>query len=493
MLTNTSIRTRIALSIFALAAGLLIVMSVLVYIAFEQQLRASLDDTLRLQAASNLERVDTSAIPPILAVGSDPGQERFAGEAVLRLYDVNANMLVDGSPASASADDERDVVRAAIAANQDVYRTIELSENEAYRVLASPVRQAGTITGILVTGIEWSRVNQPLETLRLILVIAIALTALALAGGAYFVARRALYPVALITAAARRITSSDLHQRIASTSIHDELGELTSTLNSMIARLADTVDRERRFTADAAHELRTPLATITAGIDVMLLQDRHPDEYRRLLSIIREQTQGLTVLSQQLLLLSRLDTQDVWQDLEIIELTGLVDAIAEAFQDVHPDVTLSQQLLDAPLSVRGDPELITRAVVNILDNAVIHVGPTVRLHVIVHRTAEGSAQIVVTDDGPGIPQDLAPAVFQRFRLGDASRSQGGSGLGLAIVDAIMHGHRGSVRLLPSQKGEGARFALTFPLASALQAEITRPVAHPLPQRAPERPRESQPK
>ena len=478
MLANTSIRTRIALSIFALAAGLLIVMSVMVYIAFEQQLRASLDDTLRLQAASNLERVDTSATPPILDVGADPGQERFAGEAVLRLYDVNANMLIDGSPASASADDERDVVRSVMATNTDVYRTIELSENEAYRVLASPVRQTGTITGILVTGIEWSRVNQPLETLRWILLIAIALTALALAGGAYFVARRALYPVALITATARRITSGDLHQRIASTPIHDEVGELTSTLNSMIARLADTVDRERRFTADAAHELRTPLATITAGIDVMLLQDRHPDEYRRLLGIIREQTRSLTALSQQLLLLSRLDAQDVWKDLETIELTGLVDAIAQAFQDAHPDVTLSQQLRDAPLYVRGDMELVTRAVVNILDNAVSHVGRTVRLHVSVGRTADGDAQILVTDDGPGIPQDLAPAVFQRFRLGDASRSQGGSGLGLAIVEAIMQGHRGSVRLQPSRKGEGARFALTFPVTVASQAEITRPAAHP---------------
>lgn len=478
MLANTSIRTRIALSIFALAAGLLIIMSVMVYIAFEQQLRATLDDTLRLQAASNLERVDASATPPILDVGSDPGQERFAGEAVLRLYDLHANMLVDGSPASASADAERDVVRAVIATSNDVYRTIELSENEAYRVLASPVRRAGTITGVVVTGIEWSRVNQPLETLRLILLIAIALTALALAGGAYFVARRALYPVALITATARRITNGDLHQRIASTSIRDELGELTSTLNSMIARLAETVDRERRFTADAAHELRTPLATITAGIDVMLLHNRRPDEYRRLLGIIREQTHGLTALSQQLLLLSRLDTQDVWNDFETIELTGLVDAIAEAFQDAHPDVTLSQQLLDEPLYVRGDPELVTRAIVNILDNAVSHVGPTVRLHIIVQHTPGGSAQLVVIDDGPGIPQDLAPAVFQRFRLGDASRSQGGSGLGLAIVEAIMHGHRGSVRLLPNQKGEGARFALTFPVAAAPEAETTRPAAHP---------------
>lgn len=123
-------------------------------------------------------------------------------------------------------------------------------------------------------------------------------------------------------------------------------------------------------------------------------------------------------------------------------------------------------------------ELVTRAVVNILDNAVSHVGRTVRLHVSVGRTADGDAQILVTDDGPGIPQDLAPAVFQRFRLGDASRSQGGSGLGLAIVEAIMQGHRGSVRLQPSRKGEGARFALTFPVTVASQAEITRPAAHP---------------
>src|SRR3954451_17386463 len=199
------IRIRIALSIFALSTGLLVIMSFLVYIGFERQLRANLDDTLRLQAAANLEFVNAARTPPALTIGIDPGQQRLAGEAVLRLYDADGALLADASPASATASSEKDVVRAALGASRDVYRTVVLGDNEAYRIVASPVRHDGRVTGALVTGIEWSRVNQSLETLRLILLIAVGLTAAALAGGAYLIARRALRPVAEIVATAHRI------------------------------------------------------------------------------------------------------------------------------------------------------------------------------------------------------------------------------------------------------------------------------------------------
>src|SRR5262249_59458692 len=132
----------------------------------------------------------------------------------------------------------------------ETYRTVARSYPEAYRIQASPVRLDGEEMGVIVTGIEWSRVNQPLETLRLTLFVAVAITAAVLALGAYLVARRALHPVAAITATARRITRGDLHERIATVSTRDELGELTNTLNSMISLLAASVDRQRRFTAD---------------------------------------------------------------------------------------------------------------------------------------------------------------------------------------------------------------------------------------------------
>ena len=461
---SVSVRTRIAFSIFALSAGLLLAMSLAVYVAFDRQLRTSLDDTLRLQAAANVELVDASAVPPALAVTVDPGHERSAGEAVLRLYDATGAMLVDGSPASAAATAERDVVMTAAGTNRDVYRTVELSDQEDYRIVASPVHRGGVVTGVLVSGIEWSRVNQPLQTLRLILLVAVGLTAAALAGGAYAVARRALYPVATITATARRITQGDLHQRIAAPPSHDELGELTSTLNAMLARLAETMDRERRFTADAAHELRTPLAAIQAGVDVTLSQERDPAEYRRVLAIVREQAQGLHALAQQLLLLSRLDAGDMQQAFERIELAGLVEAVVESFRAAHPTASVQLVGAGASLHVQGDVELLARALVNILENAVTHAGASVGLVVNVHPDRDGTACITITDDGPGVGEQLGESIFQRFRRGSASRGGGGTGLGLAIVDAIMQAHGGAVWLLPAWEGEGARFALTLPLS-----------------------------
>jgi two-component system OmpR family sensor kinase len=465
MSPSSSIRTRIAISIFALSSGLLILMSALVYIAFERQLRTSLDDTLRLQAAAILELVDTTRVPPALAVGVDPGHERATGEAVLRLYSRDGTMLEDSSPAAAAAAGEHQVVTAALEADRNVYRTVELSDHEDYRILASPVRREGNLAGVLVTGIEWSRVNQPLETLRITLSIAVAITAAVLACGAYLVARRALQPVAAIAATARRITQGDLHQRIASMSSRDELGELTHTLNSMIGRLAETVDRDRRFTADASHELRTPLATIETGIDVTLAQVRDPAEYRRVLGVIREQTQGLSALARQLLLLSRLDAQDLRSAFEPIELTELVETVVDSFRDAHPDAIVEFSPNEA-LQVQGEVELLARALINILENAVAHVGASVRLAVGVRRGPIETALITIADDGPGVGALLAESIFLRFRRGDASRGGGGTGLGLAIVESIMHAHGGRAQLLPSREGEGARFALTLPLISA---------------------------
>lgn len=461
-----------AISIFALSSGLLIVMSAMVYVAFERQLRVSLDDTLRLQTAGNIELVDTTRVPPAMVVGVDPGHERAAGEAVLRLYNRDGEMIEDGSPASAAATAEHEVVATALAANRDVYRTVELNDHEDYRILASPVRRDDVVTGVLVTGIEWSRVNQPLETLRLILLIAVTISAAALAFGAYLVARRALHPVAMITAIARRITQGDLHQRIEATSSRDEVGELTNTLNSMIGRLAETVDRERRFTADVSHELRTPLASIEAGIDVTLSQERDPAEYRRVLSVVREQAQALHALSRQLLLLSRRDARDLQNAFISVDLAELVEMVVDSFRDAHPGATVQVSGASESLSVRGDVELLARALINILENAVAHVGPSIRITVSVQRGSAVSALVIIADDGPGVGEQLAESIFQRFRRGNASRGGGGTGLGLAIVEAIMHAHDGTAQLLPPRDGEGARFGLTLPLLSVDGSECS---------------------
>lgn len=462
---STSIRVRIALTIFAVSTGLLIVMSIAVYVLFNRQLLASLDDTLRLRATANAGLVDTT--PPRLSLPAVDGSdsEFVNGEAVLRLYGSDGTLLDNAAPFTVISAEEHQVAADALARGHRLYRTIDLDHDEDFRVVADPVMVGGEIRGVLVTGLERSRVENPLRILRLILVISDILTSIALALGSYWIARRALRPVAKMTATAERITRGDLHERIPGAADRDELSRLAATLNSMLARLGETIERERRFTADASHELRTPLAAIEAGIDVTLSHDRDGTEYQRVLGVIRGQTRRLNALANQLLLLSRLDNEEIRGQFDLVELDGLLHAVGEAFSDAHQDATVRVvNATDVP-AVLGDYELLARAITNLLENAVIHARPSVHVDVSVANGTDGMVLVTVQDDGPGIQEHLAPEVFRRFRRGAVSRGGRGLGLGLAIVEAIILAHGGIVRLSPVSTRRGARFEIELPAAS----------------------------
>ncbi len=464
-INSLPIRAKIAFAILALSVGTLVVMSFAVYAAFERQLVNNLDDTVRLRASSNLQLIDSTQLPPTLNAGPDPGSERSEGRAVLRLFNVGGEVVNDASPEAGTSPEERALVLRAAKEGIDIYATIDLGSDEDFRVVASPVRTSGTITGVLLTGVERSRVNKPLSVLRIILVIAIPMTSLFLALGSFWIARGALRPVARITTTARQIAAGDLRRRIEGVAAKDEIGELAETLNTMLARLEETVERERRFTADASHELRTPLAAIETSIDVTLGRARKPADYRHTLEAVRGQAQRLTNLTRQLLLLSRLDSDQVRREFEQFDLGGVVEAVTATFADANPDAKVSVKGTMEPIDVRGDIDLMARAILNILENAARHVGASVSVVVTVSKEpGEGRAHVTIADDGPGIPPELAAEVFQRFRRGDGSRSTGGSGLGLAIVEGIMKLHGGEVRLVSPNAGGGARFELLLPLA-----------------------------
>jgi signal transduction histidine kinase len=459
------IRTRIALWIATISIGLLVLMASAVFATFDRQLKSNLDDTLSLRSDTNRQLVDLTSVPPSLVRSPDPEHERFQGEAVLRLYAGDGSLLSDSSPAAGTTAEVQALVQAAAARRSDLYRTIDLGGDEDYRVIASPIRVSDTSTVVLITGLEQERVTGPLRILRLILLIAVPVTAAAAGLGGYWIARRALLPVAAMTETARRISRGDLHQRVPGATANDELGRLAATLNAMIARLGETVERERRFTADASHELRTPLAAIETGIDVTLAHERSAAEYRRVLTVVRGQATRLNTLANRLLLLSRLDADELRSTFTTVELSGLLEAVVDSFRDGHPEATLQLFNSPEPLEVRGDLQLLARAAVNLLENAVIHGGA--RVGVTIRLTASGDrALLVIEDDGPGIPPDLAAGIFQRFRRGDAARSRGGAGLGLAIVEAIVLCHRGSVRLVTSPGARGARFEILLPLSTA---------------------------
>ncbi len=463
MMHNLSIRARIALSIFGFSTVALLAMACSVYFAFERSLQSGLDGDLSSRTSSNTALVDVTSEPIELLPASDSGQERAKGEALIRLYDATGVLLDDGSPAAGIASREGDVVRRVAATSVEETQNLEYADGERFRVTVSPVYRSTAVVGVLVTGLETAQVDEPLRILRLVLLFAVPVTSVVLAAGSFFIAQRAMRPVVSITTSAQIITSGNLKERIQGVNTRDEIGELAETFNNMIDRIAETVDREQHFTADVAHELRTPLTAMEASVDVTLSQPRTPEEYERTLETIRDQTQRLNRLTRQLLLLSRLDADAFRSSFEELDLADLVRAVGASFAESHPEARVEVEA-DATLPFTGDPELLARAVTNLLENATQHGSPSVSIHIsaLVH---DADLSIIVADDGSGVDSGQGDALFERFRRGNETRGRVGSGLGLAIVASIARAHGGSVRF--QRVPAGAAVELRFPRTSPL--------------------------
>lgn len=459
-LASLPIKTRIALWIGSISTVLLVLMALAVYGVFAQQLMASLDQTVELRSNSYEELIDTASNPPALRI-SVADADLGAGEAVLRLYAADGALLQDASPRSKTAAGERALVEQAAASQQAIFGTIDLADNDDYRVLARPVG-GGPAQVILVSGLELSRVNGPLRLLRIILVIAVPVTAAGASLGGYWVATRALEPVAVMSETARRISGGDLSQRVPGETAGDELGQLAATFNTMIDRIDETLRRERRFTADASHELRTPLAAIDATIDVTLARSRDETAYRAALADVRAQANRLAQLTGQLLLLSRLDALEFRADFEPVDLGEVLEAVSEPFVTADRPLAIEIARSAGRHEVQGDFELLARAFFNIIDNAAKHGGPGVSMSIELEQQGRWET-LRFADHGVGMPAALMPQIFERFHRGDAARTTPGAGLGLSIVEAIVEVHGGTISAEPTPGG-GTTIVVRLPAA-----------------------------
>ena len=293
-----------------------------------------------------------------------------------------------------------------------------------------------------------SRYLAELQDLRWLLATVGPLVVLIALFGGWWLARRSLSPVDAMTAAAARITSERLGERLTSGHSEDELGRLASTLNAMLDRLQRSLDDTRRFTADAAHELRTPLAVIRSTAEVALRSRRSEEEYADCLHTVLDGTERLTSLSNQLLILAR---EDAGLHEEPQQSLDLAQVIQETAADLEPLAELRGVRLYfdqmKPTPVLADRERMRRVFVNLLDNAIKYTpgGGEVRLAIGVR---DGRAEVLIRDTGIGIAAQHLPHIFDRFYRADAShdRATGGTGLGLAICRAIVASHRGEIQL-----------------------------------------------
>jgi heavy metal sensor kinase len=292
--------------------------------------------------------------------------------------------------------------------------------------------------------------------------------------GGYFLARRALAPVDRMTVEAGAITAAHLHKRLAVGKLGDELDRLAGTLNDMIARLQRSFEETRRFVADAAHELRTPLAVIHNAAEVALDGVREPEQYRRFLEDILEEDERLKHLAEQLLFLCREDAGITPALRQEVRLDAIIRQAAEPMGELAAagGITLITEHL-RPCTVSGDPDGLRRIIFNLLDNAIKHTPEGGKVEVR-SDCAGAEATLTVSDTGTGIPQEHIPRIFERFYRVDPARARedGGIGLGLAICRAIVESHGGTIRL-ESRTGQGTKVIVALPL---LQAGVTRPVA-----------------
>jgi two-component system heavy metal sensor histidine kinase CusS len=281
----------------------------------------------------------------------------------------------------------------------------------------------------------------------------------ALVGG-YFLARRALAPIDRMTQAAQEISGHRLDGRIVSSNADDELGRLAATLNGMIDRLAQSLSDVRQFTADAAHELRTPLAVARTELEVTLRSPRSAEEYRRSLEMLLEEVEQLTQLANQLLSLSREDAQGSRIQHEPVHFDRTVAEALTHFRSLANDKGVEIAAHTSECCVQGDPERLRQLVWNLLHNAVKFTPPGG--HVSVRLEPRNTGVVLkVSDSGTGIAQEDQEKVFNRFYRADSARHGAGAGLGLSICQAIVEAHGGSIRV-ESEVDKGATFVVTLP-------------------------------
>jgi two-component system heavy metal sensor histidine kinase CusS len=280
----------------------------------------------------------------------------------------------------------------------------------------------------------------------------------------YRIARHGIRPVEEIAATARRITSMNLRERIASEGYPSELASLAGTFNEMLDRLEESFGRISRFTADIAHDLRTPVNNIRGEAEVALARARTVDEYRDVLESSLEEAVRLSELIGNLLFLARAQSPISELRCENVNIGELLTTVRDYYEASASEAAISLVLNAGtmPLIAELDRSLMLRAVSNLVSNAIAHTPPggTVTLAA---TNEDAMLRIGVFDTGVGIPAEALPRVFDRFFRVDPSRSKnsGGTGLGLAIVQSILTLHGGKVEI-SSEMGRGTRVTLRMP-------------------------------
>jgi heavy metal sensor kinase len=436
------IRARLALVCAALVGAIVVGLGAVVYLRLQADLWAAADDGL----ASRAEQL--AAEPPIGAT-IDPGPSDV-GDVFAQI--VNRDGTVEAATPGLAPGS---IAPATDLASLDAPRYVEMlvattDEPVLARVLEMPIDNGR----VLVTGVAFDDQRETLD--RLLNLFALAgVVVIVLAGGVgWLVARSALGPVERMRVESEAVSGSEPGRRLAVPGTRDELAALGRSLNRMLDRLEAAVERERRFVADAGHELRTPLANLKAELDLALGRARSSSELVDALRSASQETDRLARLAEDLLLLASVDGGRLPMRPEQIDIAALVRGTTESFAGSAGSLGVELDAsVDDGLSASVDPARVRQALGNLIDNALGNTPAGGRVTVDASRR-DGTLSIAVTDTGEGFPSSFLPHAFEAFTRADPSRSRsvGGAGLGLAIARAIAEAHDGTIEARNRDEG-----------------------------------------
>ena len=327
--------------------------------------------------------------------------------------------------------------------------------------------RAGGESYVIQVAAEMDDFYGALHHFALLLWISIPLLLVCAAAGGYWISTRALAPVDQITRAARNISAQNLSSRLVVPNAGDELQRLSETLNGMLERLEAAFKKITQFTADASHELRTPVAVMRTRAELALRKARSAEEYRETIEQIHAELEKTTALIEQLMFLARADS-----GAEVLRFvpTNVADVLREACDQgaalaEAKQIAFHEQIPGRPLWIQGDPGSLRRLFLILIDNAVKYTPAEGRVDVSLAQN-DGYVVAEVRDTGIGITEADLPSVFERFYRADKARSRasGGVGLGLSIGKWIAEVHSGTIDV-HSSPGQGSVFQIRLPIAN----------------------------
>jgi heavy metal sensor kinase len=472
-MNTRSIRFRLVVWHAGLLTAIFVILACFIYVAVKFQMERNLAENQSRRA----RQIATSLVAQMGQTSErfvrEEIQARFAPEVNSRFVRVlrpdGSVLYVSGNPNDQSFD-----VTGLPLPSTPITKSASQKEElpRSKQLMVSTVPVSGPAGNYLVQAgspLEplQSFLNQLLVWMAIGLVVLVAISVI----GGHWLVRRALAPVQKACRSAEQITLQNLSQRLSALSTGDELEQLTTALNLMIARLEDAFLHNRRFMADASHEMRTPLTIVRGELEALVRSPKAGKEIKDSMGSALEEVERLARIVENMFAIARLDAgeaQPKWTKFDFSKLAG---GTAEQMLQLAEDKGISITCHAAePVAVEGDRSRLKQVVVNLLDNAIKYTpkGGAIRLNV---RETESKAVLEVEDTGIGIPYDEQAHIFERFYRVDKTRSRemGGAGLGLSIVKSICTAHGGTVEV-ESNERRGSRFRVELPKASETDEE-----------------------